>query len=427
MGKDLKGKELGEGFSQRSNGMYQARYVDRFGSRKTIYSRDKKELKELLNNALYEDKMHLNVVDTSITLNTWYKKWMEIHKYKVIRENTKVQYAQIYKKHIKPELGNLQLRNITQLRIKELLIKMDKKGYRFETRNKVRMLLQDMFNKAMIDHYAKENPAKGIRLVRDEDKEVRVLTPEEQADFFDCCKGTFYDNLFTIAVSTGMRPGELFALRWEDIDFTKREISVTRTLYYQKLEGDEKKTYHINPPKTKTSIRKIPINRQCEIALKKQKLQHDVIMGKSSAKPVEGFEDLLFTTKFGTPMNTVNYSDSIKVIIEQINLCKDDLEQMELFSGHCFRHTFATRCFEAGIQPKTVQVYLGHASLKMTMDLYTHVLDDHKQEEMLKLENALEEVLNSGDSFAEERFERAQAKEKVYENKVVNFDGVRVV
>jgi len=427
MGKDLKGKELGEGFSQRSNGMYQARFVDRFGNRKTIYSREKKELKELLNNALYEDKMQLNVVDTSITLNTWYKKWMEIHKYKVIRDNTKVQYAQIYKNHIKPELGNLQLRNITQLRIKELLNRMDKKGYRYETRNKIRVLLQDMFSKAMIDHYAKENPAKGIRLVRDEDKEVRVLTPEEQVEFFDCCRGTFYDNLFTVAVSTGMRPGELFALRWEDIDFAKREISITRTLFYQKLEEDEKKTYHINPPKTKTSIRKIPINRQCEIALKKQKLQRDVIMGKPSAKPIEGFEDLLFTTKFGTPMNTVNYSDAIKSIIEQINLCKDSLEQMEHFSGHCFRHTFATRCFEAGIQPKTVQVYLGHASLKMTMDLYTHVLDDHKQEEMLKLESALEEVFNSGDNYAEERFERAQAKEKVYENKIVNLDGVRVV
>ena len=87
---------------------------------------------------------------------------------------------------------------------------------RYETRNKIRVLLQDMFSKAMIDHYAKENPAKGIRLVRDEDKEVRVLTPEEQVEFFDCCRGTFYDNLFTVAVSTGMRPGELFALRWRN-------------------------------------------------------------------------------------------------------------------------------------------------------------------------------------------------------------------
>lgn len=427
MGKDLKGKELGEGISQRSNGMYQARYVDRFGKRETIYSREKKNIKDLLNKALYEDKMHLNVIDNNITLDDWYLQWLEVHKYKVIRENTKRHYEHIYKKHIKPELGKIKLRDINQLRVKTLLKKLDKKGYQYETQNKVRILLLDMFNKAMIDHYAMENPAKGIRLVRSEEKDIRVLSPEEQTEFFDCCRGTFYDNLFTVAVSTGLRPGELCALRWEDIDFKKKEISVTRTLLYQKLDGDTKKEFHINPPKTKSSIRKVPINRQCELALKKQKMQHNVILAKSSAKPIEGYEDLLFTTKFGTPINATILCDAIKSIIVQINLCRDELEQFERFSGHCFRHTFATRCFEAGIQPKTVQMYLGHASLKMTMDLYTHVLDDHKHEEMAKFETALDVVLNGSEELAEQRYERAKEQEMVYQNKVVDFDGVRVV
>ena len=66
------------------------------------------------------------------------------------------------------------------------------------------------------------------------------------------------------------------------------------------------------------------------------------------------------------------------------------MEQMERFSGHCFRHTFATRCFEAGIQPKTVQSYLGHATLQMTMDLYTAVLEKKKQDDIQLLENTLE-------------------------------------
>lgn len=74
--------------------------------------------------------------------------------------------------------------------------------------------------------------------------------------------------------------------------------------------------------------------------------------------------------------------------------------------------TLATRCFETGIQPKTVQVYLGHASLKIKMNLYIHVLDDHKQKEKIKLESTLEEVVNSGDDFTEERFERAQVKRR---------------
>lgn len=157
----------------------------------------------------------------------------------------------------------------------------------------------------------------------------------------------------------------------------------------------EKKVFKIGPPKTKSSIRRIPINKQCEIALKKQKLQYNVVIGRMTAKPIPGFEDLLFTTKYGTPINSEIYSGAI---INQINLCRDNLEQMEYFSGHCFRHTFATRCFESGIQPKTVQMYLGHASLKMTMDLYTHVLDEHKREEMLKLDKTMETVQNSSDA-----------------------------
>ncbi len=73
---------------------------------------------------------------------------------------------------------------------------------------------------------------------------------------------------------------------------------------------------------------------------------------------------------------------------------------------HCFRHTFATRCFEAGIQPKTVQKYLGHATLQMTMDLYTHVLEHHLSDEMDKLEDRMDTIELLGDNIAEERYKK---------------------
>lgn len=94
---------------------------------------------------------------------------------------------------------------------------------------------------------------------------------------------------------------------------------------------------------------------------------------------------MLFTTKFGTPLNIEIFNQSVKRIIEEVNLSRDTLDQIENFGGHTFRHTFATRCFEAGIQPKTVQAYLGHASLSMTMDLYTAVMPDYKKQEIQKL------------------------------------------
>ena len=414
MGKDLKGKELGTGLRQKSNGVYSARYVDRFGNRKEIYDRSLAELKRKLNTALYDDANGNNVEDNSITLSQWFKSWIEIHKYKVIRNNTKMYYTQLYTKHIEPFLGKKKIKDITQLNIKALLKELDQKGYHYETKNKVRIMLLDMFDKAMVDNYVLKNPCKGIRLARDEKKDMRVFSREEQAEFFECSKGTFYDNLFVVAVSTGLRQGEICALTWDDIDFEKKEISVTKTLLYQKLEGDTQKEFHLNPPKTRTSKRTVPISKQCETAIKKQYIKRINVMARKSAKPLEGFENLLFTTKYGTPICNQILLDAIKRIIEEINLCRDELEQFEIFSPHCFRHTFATRCFEAGIQPKTVQTYLGHATLQMTMDLYTSVLGNHRQEEMQKLENVLNDVFECVDNNIEEKFKQEQArKEKV--------------
>lgn len=394
MGKDLKGKELGTGITQRKNGIYHARFVDRFGNRKSLYNRNLRELKNSLNTVIYEDKKKINIIDEKTTLDEWYEKWINIHKYNVIRSSTKCNYDSVYKKHISPTLGKMSLSQITQLQIKGLIKNLDKLGYKYETKNRVRIMLLDMFNKAMIDNFVLRNPCKGIKIIKDKNNDRKVLSREEQLIFFECCKGTFYDNLFVVAVNTGLRPGELCGLKWDDIDLDKMEISVERTLLYQKLENDEQKTFHFDPPKTKTSKRKVPINKQCEMALKKQYIQSKIIKNKLYAKQIDGFEDLLFTTKFNTPINSQIYIDAIKKIIDEINLMKDDLEQMEEFSGHCFRHTFATRCFEAGIQPKTVQKYLGHASLQMTMDLYTHVLNEQAKEEILKLDNELLKINN---------------------------------
>ena len=414
MGKDLKGKELGTGLRQKSNGVYSARYVDRFENRKEIYDRNLANLKRKLNTAVYDDANGNSVEDNSITLSQWFKSWIEIHKYKVIRNNTKMYYTQLFSKHIEPSLGKKKLKDITQLNIKALLKELDQKGYHYETKNKVRIMLLDMFDKAMIDNYVLKNPCKGIRLARDEKKDTRVFSREEQMEFFECSKGTFYDNLFVVAVSTGLRQGEICALTWDDIDFEKKEISVTKTLLYQKLEGDTQKEFHLNPPKTRTSKRTVPISRQCEMALKKQYIQRNNVMARKSAKPLAGFENLLFTTKFGTPICDQILIDAIRRIVDEINLCRDELEQFEMFSSHCFRHTFATRCFEAGIQPKTVQTYLGHATLQMTMDLYTSVLENHKQEEMQKLESVLNDVFECVDDIIEEKFKQEQAaKEKV--------------
>lgn len=390
MGKDLKGKELGKGLAQRKDGSYEGRFVNRFGKRESVYGKTLKEAKQKLACSISENTKKTNVVNPSTTLDDWFFKWMKVYKEPVIRLNSKRHYETVYTKHIQPHLGKCKLTEITKLMITDTINSEYRKGYQWETQNKMRLLLIDMFNRALEDEFVARNPAKGVKLPTNRPApQAKALTREEQAAFFECAAGTFYNNLFIVAINTGMRPGELFALKVEDIDFDQKLINVQHSLLYQKLDGDTQKTFHLGEPKTNSSYRSIPINSFCMTALKKQILQKKVIMNNVPRNKHLEFPDLLFTTKFGTPLNSELYCSAIERIVNEINLLKDPWEYMEKFSGHCFRHTFATRCFEAGIPTKTVQSYLGHASIQMTMDLYTDVLESKKTQDMELLENSI--------------------------------------
>lgn len=390
MGKNLKGKELGKGISERKDGRYQGRYVNRFGDRKTVYGSSVKEVKNLLAQAELNEQKMSNIVDDKIMLDDWFEKWMRVYKEPVVRLSTKTKYKSMYTRLISPVLGDKRLVNITKLIVTDLLNNLAKKGYQYETLNKVKILLIDMLDRAMEDQFLLRNPAKGVRLPKNKpQKETKALSKEDQTDFFECSAGTFYNNMFVVAVNTGLRPGELYALTENDIDLENNVIHVNHTLLYQKLDGDTCKTFHMGPPKTETSIRTVPINSYCRRALEKQIIQHKVVMAKTCKTDLE-FPDLLFTTKYGTPLNAELYLEAINRIVQEVNLTRDSLDLMDSFSGHCFRHTFATRCFEAGIAPKTVQAYLGHASLQMTMDLYTSVMEHKKTDDMQLLENTID-------------------------------------
>lgn len=371
MGKDLKGKELGVGISQRKDGLYQARYSDRWGKRKTIYGKNLRELRKQLAGAISDNENFISIKD-EITLDKWFDKWMEIYKDKSIRPNTKREYTHIYKKNVSPYIGSRKISSLVKSDIQQLIDRASDDNYAYERQNKIKVILRDMLQRAVEDNLVVNNPVSGIKLRADKEVKAKSLTIEEQNAFFDYCKNTFYSNLFNVAINTGLRPGELFALQIADIDLENGFIDVNKTLVYQKYLTDEKKSFHIEPPKTKQSYRKVPINSVCRLYLENQMRLKSVV----SQKRPKQQNDYLFVTKFNTPLNSVIYSDAIKAVIKQINLTRPFDDQFETFSGHTFRHTFATRCFENGVEPKVVQSYLGHASLKMTMDLYTHVTEE---------------------------------------------------
>lgn len=389
MGKDQKGKELGVGLTQRKDGLYQARYTDRFGDKKTIYDSNLAELRKKFAIAIAENE-NFTSVRQNIELDRWFDRWLDVYKKKSVRPDTLRSYTHVYKKSISPFLGKRNINSLVKSDIQQLIDIAADDNYKYERQAKIKIILSDMFERAIEDNLMTRNPTKGVKLRATKEINAKVLSIEQQMEFFEACKGTFYENLYNVAVNTGLRPGELFALTTEDINFDEGYIDVNKTLVYQKYLDDTCKTFHTEPPKTRQSRRKVPMNSECRKYIERQLDLKSVVKNK---RPKEQ-NNYLFVTSFNTPINTQIYSDSIKAIVKQINLKREFGNEFPAFSGHTFRHTFATRCFESGINPKVVQAYLGHATLKMTMDLYTHVTDEKAAEDIERIVNGKNNIID---------------------------------
>ena len=392
MGKDLKGKELGKGISQRKDGRYQARFTDRFGKRRCVYGITLKEVKNALMSEVVDDNSKNNVVDTNMTLDQWYEKWMRVYKEPVLKPSTIRIYIRTYHCYIKPVLGNLPLSSITKLMVTDLLNGLGKRLHK-STVNNIRTILCDLFSYAMDNDLCTKNPAKGIKIIGADRRKIVTLSREDQRDFFFMAKGCFYYNLYIVAVNTGLRSGELRALTLDDIDFENNTINVTKTLtYFRKSSKDDFLGYKISIPKTKSSIRTVPMNSICRKAIEDQVQQLNTLPPIDYDSDVLG--KLLFVTRNNRPLMDEVLGSSIRTVRNNVNKIRASQNQplMPKFSAHTFRHTFATRCFEAGIPPKTVQSYLGHTNIQMTMDIYTEVLSDKKMSDIKLLESTMNDI-----------------------------------
>lgn len=376
VGKSLKGKELGIGISQRRDGLYQARYTNRFGERKTLYAKTWNEIKRKLRDEQYEDEKGINVINKDITLDEWYSIWMGTCK-KNCRNSTKETYAKHYNR-IKNDLGWRKLSSLNLIVMQESFNKLKSDNERKNSKK----ILVDMLNKAIDTNLLVKNIARQINTVitKEEKRERRVLTIRETEEFLSMAQSTIYYNLFILALETGMRIGELCALKWEDINFRQKKINLRHTLCYFSKDG--KYIFEMHDTKTNNGKRTIPLTQKAITALKEQKLKKQEIISKGKQAP-DIYSDLVFVTRNNQPTQQFLVQESISVIVRKIQK-KDIL--FEGFSPHTLRHTFATRAIECGMNPKTLQKILGHGTLQMTMDLYCHVTDDTLYEEMQKFE-----------------------------------------
>ena len=380
MGKSLNGKELGKGISQRKDGIYQGRFMNRFGKRQTIYATTLKEIRQKLRDEEYEDEKCVNVVRKDMTLDEWYVIWMDTCK-KNCRASTKETYAKHYLR-IKEALGWRKLTSLNLVIMQQAFNELSSDNKRKNSKK----ILVDMLEKAIDSDLLVKNVAKQINTViaKEDKKERRVLTKKEAEIFLSQAEGTFYYNLYVVALETGLRIGELMGLQWSDIDFNKKVMRVRRSLCYFSREG--KYVFEWHDTKTHNSKRSIPLTSKALTVLKQQKVVRQTIFLKHANNAIDEYRDLVFVTRNNRPTQQFIVQECIDVTIRHI---QKEHPEFERFSPHCFRHTFATRAIENGMQPKTLQKLLGHGSLQMTMDLYCHVTEDTLFEAMELMEKAM--------------------------------------
>lgn len=376
MGKDLRGKELGIGISQQSDGLYLARFTDRLGQRHSKRFKKLQECRQWRADATYIDE-HSNIENaTNIIVDSWFEYWIDI-KTKTVRPNTVRNYSERYHRNIKHVIGNKLLTEVKPMHCQKIFSDMADEGYKTSTIYQTRIALYNMLEFAKENEIIMSNPCK--KSVKSDmgkaSSKKEALTIETQRTFLQGAIGNSYENQFRFILQTGLRTGEMVGLRWGDIDFETRTITISRTMEFRYKVGE----WRIGPPKSKSGYRTIPLTDEAIRILKAQKEKNSKIKDIK-----EEWKEQVFLCRKGEPVKNSTYDTALFKICDKVGIKR--------FSMHVLRHTFATRCIEAGMLPKTLQKILGHSNIGITMNLYVHITDDEKHKEINLVADALNVV-----------------------------------
>lgn len=297
--------------------------------------------------------------------------WFEQYK-NTVRESTYVAQKLAYKKHILPLFGNLK---ISRISIPYCQKQVNHWYSYYKKYSNLIGLTSSVFKYALSLRLIRSNPMDAVirpkrkKRIDEERYSAPYYEKEELLEFLEIAKNypdPIYP-IFRILAFTGLRKGELLALRWKDIDFEKRTLSVKQT-----LATCDKWEIKFQVPKTEKSLRTISIDSETLQVIKRWQLRQKEYFLKMGIKPTKNGEQLLFVSEENKPLYLDYVNHNLKIIINENNLKR--------ITPHGFRHTHCSLLFESGASLKEVQVRLGHTDIKTTMDIYTHVTKRQTEE-----------------------------------------------
>ena len=399
MGKDLKGKELGKGFSQRSDGRYEARAKIN-GVKIDIYDMSLPNLKKTFEMEKARVLRDEKCIRPNLKLRDWYQEWFTKCKSPQLKSDvSRKTYDRKLRNTFVRILGDKRIEEVSQMNIQEAATQLyEVEHYNARSIREALSVLRDCLDIAIVNKIISVNPCKGVTVYEGNEmvKERRVLNHWEQDVFLEEVEDSYYREPYRVLLVTGMRIGEFSGLQWGDIDFERKVIHIRRSMMTAYQDG--KKIMELTTPKTSNSYRSIPFFDDTEELFHIWKSKQDEYKKKlgSRWRADEKFGDLVFTTTMGSPITRYNIVHDLarvekNIVLKETNLAYRECRKPREFGHlhpHCFRHTFATRCFEKGLDPVVVQSIMGHANYSTTLS-YTHILEDKTKEEVSKVGNFL--------------------------------------
>ena len=367
-------RKYGEGsVFQRTDGRWVAQIRLENGKLKQIYRKSEKEANIALRKALHEQEQGTLATGPQQTLKMYLEQWLEqVHKPSAHSIGTYNMYRTIIQKHIIPSLGHVRLQRLTPQQVQAFYASKLHEGLSQKRVKSIHAVLHKALENAVKWNLIGRNVCDLVNPPIPKRHEIQPLTWEQAQRLLQTARDHKLEALLTVAITTGMRRGELLGLHWQDIDLKTGSLQVRRSVNRIGKHG-----LVVSEPKTAMSRRKITLPAFVVDILKQHRVRQQEM--KEKALGLWRETDIVFCNLYGGYIEPSNLHEWFKKLLKSAELPN--------IRFHDLRHSAATILLSMGVHPKVVQELLGHSNISMTIDIYSHVLPSMQQEAMGKMDD----------------------------------------
>ncbi len=359
----MRGKNEGALYKRKSDGRWVGSVTLGGGKRSTVYARTRPEAAQKLRDLLKQRDDGLPLAPTKATVAGYLTEWLDGMK-PSLRPGTHLRYEQLVLQHVLPKHGSTPIKGFTAAHVQRVIRAMLDAGLAPSTARQARAVLHKAMKQAVERGMVARNVVDGAPAPRVERHEMKSLDAEQALRLIDAAQAEPLGAIYILAISSGLRLGELLGLRWSDVDLERATVSVTGTL--QRVG----RAYQLCAPKTKQSRRLVTLPVVAVDALRRHKAQQNEARLRLGGAWLR--EDAVFTTEMGEYVNGTNLRHTFNPLLKRAGLPRVRI--------HDLRHSTATLLLSQGVHPKVVSEMLGHANIAVTMDTYSHVSESMKRQ-----------------------------------------------